>query len=191
MGTLWVEQTCSSRSNDNDSSSNAGKAAAGRARGADCSDQSRDEGSSKRLNAAQSVPVDVKRLPDERRNGDAVFDGGRSGEDGDDRHPSSNKEGRHDRSSGEPLSGEQHRRGQDGTITAVVGEHADAGAASAQTEKKKPSTAGARKKGTMMREMDYCTLLNRVLPPEIRALAWAPVTEEFSARFSCSDRTYR
>ena len=43
----------------------------------------------------------------------------------------------------------------------------------------------------MMREMDYCTMLNRVLPPEIRALAWAPVTEEFSARFSCSDRTYR
>lgn len=40
-------------------------------------------------------------------------------------------------------------------------------------------------------EIDYCGILNRVLPPDVRALAWAPVTEGFSARFSCSDRTYR
>lgn len=50
---------------------------------------------------------------------------------------------------------------------------------------------GGKRGGMMVREMDYCTLLNRVLPPEIRALAWAPVTDDFSARFSCSDRTYR
>lgn len=42
-----------------------------------------------------------------------------------------------------------------------------------------------------VREMDYCVMLNRVLPPDIRALAWAPVTDNFSARFSCTDRTYR
>lgn len=45
--------------------------------------------------------------------------------------------------------------------------------------------------GGEVTEIDYCGILNRVLPPDVRALAWAPVTEGFSARFSCSDRTYR
>lgn len=53
------------------------------------------------------------------------------------------------------------------------------------------AAAEAGKSGTRMTEMDYCGMLNKVLPPDIRALAWAPVTEGFSARFSCSDRTYR
>lgn len=53
------------------------------------------------------------------------------------------------------------------------------------------ATTEAGKSGTRMTEMDYCGMLNKVLPPDIRALAWAPVTEGFSARFSCSDRTYR
>ncbi|KAJ1439709.1 pseudouridine synthase [Ochromonadaceae sp. CCMP2298] len=39
--------------------------------------------------------------------------------------------------------------------------------------------------------MDYVTMLNRCLPPDIRILAWAPVTDDFSARFSASHRTYR
>ncbi|XP_029462692.1 tRNA pseudouridine(38/39) synthase isoform X2 [Rhinatrema bivittatum] len=34
-------------------------------------------------------------------------------------------------------------------------------------------------------------MLNRVLPPDIRVLAWAPVEVNFSARFSCLRRTYR
>ena len=141
--------------------------------------------------AAQSVPVDVKRSSDGRRNGDAVSDCSRSGQDGDDRHNSSNRDQPHDMSTGEPLPGEQHQGVQDGTITAAAGEYVGARSAAAKTEKKDPPKGGARTKGSMMREMDYCTMLNRVLPPEIRALAWAPVTEEFSARFSCSDRTYR
>ncbi|XP_048476929.1 tRNA pseudouridine(38/39) synthase [Rhincodon typus] len=33
-------------------------------------------------------------------------------------------------------------------------------------------------------------MLNRVLPADIRALAWAPVGPDFSARFSCLHRTY-
>ncbi|GCC44646.1 hypothetical protein chiPu_0028575, partial [Chiloscyllium punctatum] len=33
-------------------------------------------------------------------------------------------------------------------------------------------------------------MLNRVLPIDIRALAWAPVGRDFSARFSCLHRTY-
>lgn len=31
-------------------------------------------------------------------------------------------------------------------------------------------------------ELDYCTILNRVLPPDIKLLGWTPVTENFSAR---------
>jgi len=42
-----------------------------------------------------------------------------------------------------------------------------------------------------MNEYDYCKILNNVLPPSIRLLGWCPVSSEFSARFSCSRRTYR
>ena len=60
------------------------------------------------------------------------------------------------------------------------------------TEKKKEKRkTGTARTGARVTEIDYCGMLNRVLPPDIRALAWAPVTEDFSARFSCSDRTYR
>ena len=40
-------------------------------------------------------------------------------------------------------------------------------------------------------ELDYVGMLNGVLPPDIRVLAWAPVPERFSARFSCTGRTYK
>ncbi|KAI8990212.1 pseudouridine synthase [Pilobolus umbonatus] len=40
-------------------------------------------------------------------------------------------------------------------------------------------------------EIPYIDSLNRMLPPDIRVLAWSPVDEEFSARFSCSSRTYK
>ncbi|KAG0652676.1 tRNA-uridine isomerase 3 [Hyphodiscus hymeniophilus] len=41
-------------------------------------------------------------------------------------------------------------------------------------------------------EIPYATLLNRVLPPDIRILAWCPFpTDNFSARFSCRERRYR
>uniref|UniRef100_A0A8D0G6B4 tRNA pseudouridine(38/39) synthase n=1 Tax=Sphenodon punctatus TaxID=8508 RepID=A0A8D0G6B4_SPHPU len=40
-------------------------------------------------------------------------------------------------------------------------------------------------------EIRYTHILNRVLPPDIRVLAWAPVETSFSARFSCLKRTYR
>ncbi|NXL68398.1 PUS3 synthase, partial [Chordeiles acutipennis] len=40
-------------------------------------------------------------------------------------------------------------------------------------------------------ELRYTHILNRVLPPDIRALAWAAVEPNFSARFSCLKRTYR
>ncbi|XP_036894053.1 tRNA pseudouridine(38/39) synthase isoform X1 [Sturnira hondurensis] len=41
------------------------------------------------------------------------------------------------------------------------------------------------------KEIRYTHILNRVLPPDIRVLAWAPVDPSFSARFSCLERTYR
>ncbi|XP_058251588.1 tRNA pseudouridine(38/39) synthase [Hemibagrus wyckioides] len=40
-------------------------------------------------------------------------------------------------------------------------------------------------------ELPYVKMLNRVLPPDIRALGWSPVPIGFSARFDCQSRTYR
>jgi len=40
-------------------------------------------------------------------------------------------------------------------------------------------------------EIRYVYILNRVMPPEIRVLAWCPVDPAFSARFSCTSRTYK
>ncbi|CAH8566319.1 unnamed protein product [Dicrocoelium dendriticum] len=39
-------------------------------------------------------------------------------------------------------------------------------------------------------EIDYVLLLNRVLPHDIRVLAWSPVSEDFNARFTCLQRSY-
>ncbi|KAG8170750.1 hypothetical protein JTE90_028297, partial [Oedothorax gibbosus] len=41
------------------------------------------------------------------------------------------------------------------------------------------------------KEIDYPAILNRVLPPEIKVIAWAPVETSFSARFDCKKRTYK
>jgi tRNA pseudouridine38/39 synthase len=42
------------------------------------------------------------------------------------------------------------------------------------------------------KEIDYCRVLNKLLPPEIRVLAWCPSPPPgFSARFSCRERQYR
>lgn len=41
-------------------------------------------------------------------------------------------------------------------------------------------------------ELPYIQLLNRVLPPDIRVIAWCPEPPpDFSARFSCKERRYR
>ncbi|KAK5579123.1 hypothetical protein RB653_008802 [Dictyostelium firmibasis] len=40
-------------------------------------------------------------------------------------------------------------------------------------------------------ELPYVKMLNGVLPPEIRILAWAPVPFHFNARFSTLSRTYK
>ena len=38
--------------------------------------------------------------------------------------------------------------------------------------------------------LNYTKMLNRVLPKEIRVIAWCPVNQNFSARFECIQRTY-
>ncbi|KAJ7280206.1 pseudouridine synthase [Mycena rebaudengoi] len=40
-------------------------------------------------------------------------------------------------------------------------------------------------------EHSYTLILNRILPPTIRILAWSPVTPEFSSRFACTSRHYK
>ena len=41
-------------------------------------------------------------------------------------------------------------------------------------------------------EIPYCQILNRLLPPDIRVLAWCPdLPLDFSARFSCKERRYK
>ncbi len=49
---------------------------------------------------------------------------------------------------------------------------------------------GSLKKRTIS-EKNFCQILNNVLPTEIRILGWSPVSNNFSARFSTSSRTYR
>ncbi|TPX47689.1 hypothetical protein SeMB42_g01784 [Synchytrium endobioticum] len=44
---------------------------------------------------------------------------------------------------------------------------------------------------SQVQEIDYPTILNKLLPPTIRILAWSPVPPTFSARFDCSSRSYR
>lgn len=41
------------------------------------------------------------------------------------------------------------------------------------------------------KEIDYLTVLNRLLPDTIRVIAWSPVSDSFSARFSCKYRHYK
>ncbi|XP_060679018.1 tRNA pseudouridine(38/39) synthase [Hemiscyllium ocellatum] len=50
--------------------------------------------------------------------------------------------------------------------------------------------AGAEGPEGLAGELRYTHMLNRVLPADIRALAWAPAGRDFSARFSCLHRTY-
>lgn len=39
-------------------------------------------------------------------------------------------------------------------------------------------------------EIPYVDMLNRVLPDNIKVIAWAPVNKDFSSRFSCESRSY-
>ena len=45
--------------------------------------------------------------------------------------------------------------------------------------------------GKKTSEHRYVSILNRILPPTIRVLAWSPVSPTFSARFACGHRHYK
>ncbi|THH18227.1 hypothetical protein EW146_g2720 [Bondarzewia mesenterica] len=51
-----------------------------------------------------------------------------------------------------------------------------------------PTPTHALKRKT---ELRYIWMLNRLLPPSIRVLAWSPVAPTFSARFNCRFRHYK
>lgn len=61
--------------------------------------------------------------------------------------------------------------------------------------KKKKKQKGPKEKpewDPIADELNYPRILNRLLPPEIRVLAWCPNPPEgFDARFSCRERQYR
>ena len=52
------------------------------------------------------------------------------------------------------------------------------------------SAAPARQQKELS-EYDYAKILNNLLPDEIRVLGYSPVSQDFSARFSATTRTYR
>ncbi|KAG0315288.1 tRNA pseudouridine synthase 3 [Dissophora globulifera] len=47
------------------------------------------------------------------------------------------------------------------------------------------------KDGSVFGELAYLNIINRLLPPDIRIVAWAPVAEDFNARFHCLWREYK
>ena len=57
-----------------------------------------------------------------------------------------------------------------------------------------PGKAKAKKRewDPIADEIEYCRVLNGILPPDIRILAWCPnLPPDFSARFACRERQYR
>lgn len=45
---------------------------------------------------------------------------------------------------------------------------------------------------SLKNEIEYCKILNKVLPKQIQCIAWCPLqNDEFSARFDCESRTYK
>ncbi|XP_011499598.1 PREDICTED: tRNA pseudouridine(38/39) synthase [Ceratosolen solmsi marchali] len=47
------------------------------------------------------------------------------------------------------------------------------------------------KQGSLIDEIPYCKILNRLLPKNIRCICWAPVGDMISARFNCNWRGYK
>ncbi|KAH9476817.1 tRNA pseudouridine(38/39) synthase [Psilocybe cubensis] len=54
-----------------------------------------------------------------------------------------------------------------------------------------PSSNTSVQKVSQVREHDYLSMINRLLPDTIRVTAWSPVDPSFSARFSCKYRHYK
>ncbi|KAL2019116.1 hypothetical protein VTK56DRAFT_10067 [Thermocarpiscus australiensis] len=68
----------------------------------------------------------------------------------------------------------------------------DMAEAEAETKAKVGADDGKPRWDPIADEINYPKVLNRLLPPDIRVLAWAPtLPPNFSARFSCGERQYR
>ncbi|RUS20895.1 pseudouridine synthase [Endogone sp. FLAS-F59071] len=68
----------------------------------------------------------------------------------------------------------------------VESQHVSVSASSSSTTITEPA-----KKSKSLTELPYIEILNRLLPDDIRIIAWAPVPSTFDARFDCRWRTYR
>ncbi|XP_066591361.1 tRNA pseudouridine(38/39) synthase isoform X2 [Prorops nasuta] len=53
------------------------------------------------------------------------------------------------------------------------------------------SKLAADKQENLDQEIPYCKILNRILPTNIRCIAWWPIQNNISARFDCKFRTYK
>lgn len=83
------------------------------------------------------------------------------------------------------------RSGEPGK-SATVDSEANGAAATAEPAADGEAEAGEKPFDPIKDELPYIQLLNRVLPPDIRVLAWCPTPPPgFSARFSCKERRYR
>jgi len=60
-----------------------------------------------------------------------------------------------------------------------------------KSKKNSKSSSGDVKSAKGVQEIDYCDMLNRCLPREIRVLGWTEVSPDFNARFSASGRKYK
>lgn len=58
---------------------------------------------------------------------------------------------------------------------------------SVENSKKRSKSSGSKP----VKELDFCSQLNKTLPEDIKAVGWTEVTDDFSSRFSASHRTYR
>ncbi len=54
-----------------------------------------------------------------------------------------------------------------------------------------PSEASDKPRKDCDEEIDYVRSLNKVLPEDIRIVAWSPVAADFDARFNALARTYK
>ncbi|KAJ1567424.1 tRNA pseudouridine synthase 3, partial [Cladochytrium tenue] len=61
--------------------------------------------------------------------------------------------------------------------------------ADAATDAAQPEPSGPVPPGFV--ELPYVSILNRLLPPDIRVLGWTPAPPTFDARFDCAHRRYR
>ncbi|NWU48427.1 PUS3 synthase, partial [Dromas ardeola] len=88
-------------------------------------------------------------------------------------------------------SSNYHRCGRTDKGVSAFGQVISLNLRSNLAEGKKLNSHNSEGKSEGEEELRYTHILNRVLPPDIRVLAWAPVEPDFSARFSCLKRTYR